>query len=60
MCRPIRRLVSLNVHRYAADSNPLKAINHAAVLTGWGYDEATEQYHWILRNTYGDHWGEQG
>ena len=43
-----------------ADSNPLKAINHAAVLTGWGYDEPTEQYYWILRNTYGDHWGEKG
>lgn len=43
-----------------ADSNPLKAINHAAVLTGWGYDEPTRQYYWILRNTYGDHWGEQG
>ena len=43
-----------------ADSNPLKAINHAAVLTGWGYDESSDQYYWILRNTYGDHWGEDG
>lgn len=43
-----------------ADENPLRAINHAAVLTGWGYDDATDQYYWILRNTYGDHWGESG
>ena len=39
-----------------ADKNPLKAINHAAVLTGWGHDEETGTYYWILRNTYGDHW----
>ena len=43
-----------------ADKNPLKAINHAAVLTGWGHDEETGTYYWILRNTYGDHWGEKG
>ena len=30
------------------------------MLTGWGYDEPTQQYFWILRNTYGDHWGESG
>jgi hypothetical protein len=43
-----------------ADANPLKAINHAAVLTGWGFDDASKQYYWILRNTYGEHWGEKG
>lgn len=43
-----------------ADKNPLKAINHAAVLTGWGHDDKTDTYYWILRNTYGDHWGEKG
>ena len=30
------------------------------MLTGWGYDQPTQQYFWILRNTYGDHWGESG
>ena len=43
-----------------ADADPLRAINHAAVLTGWGHDEATDQYYWILRNTYGENWGEDG
>ena len=43
-----------------AASDPLKAINHAAVLTGWGRDEASGQYFWRLRNTYGDRWGEAG
>ena len=43
-----------------AGADPLKAINHAAVLTGWGKDASTGQYYWILRNTYGDRWGEGG
>ena len=43
-----------------AASDPLKAINHAAVITGWGRDDASGQYYWILRNTYGDGWGEGG
>tara|TARA_B110000977_G_scaffold201880_1_gene299697 strand:+ start:2598 stop:3212 length:615 start_codon:yes stop_codon:yes gene_type:complete len=43
-----------------AESDPLKAINHAAVLTGWGFDDNASQYYWILRNTYGDRWGESG
>jgi len=43
-----------------ASDDPLKAINHAAVLTGWGRDDATGKWYWILRNTYGDQWGEDG
>ena len=43
-----------------ASDDPLRAINHAAVLTGWGKDEATGTWYWILRNTYGEHWGEAG
>ena len=43
-----------------ASDDPLRAINHAAVLTGWGKDEATGKWYWILRNTYGEHWGEGG
>ena len=43
-----------------ASVDPLKAINHAAVLTGWGFDEQSGQHYWILRNTYGDRWGEAG
>ena len=43
-----------------ASDDPLKAINHAAVLTGWGRDDATGKWYWILRNTYGDQWGEAG
>ena len=33
-----------------ADINPLLAINHAAVLVGWGYDKDSNQPYWILKN----------
>ena len=34
-----------------ADINPLLAINHAAVLVGWGYDKDSNQPYWILKNS---------
>lgn len=43
-----------------ASDDPLLAINHAAVLVGWGYDEASKQAYWIMKNSYDDDWGEDG
>ena len=43
-----------------ADINPLLAINHAAVLVGWGYDKDSNQPYWILKNSYDADWGEDG
>lgn len=33
--------------------------NHASVLLGWGTSANSEKY-WILRNTFGPEWGENG
>jgi C1A family cysteine protease len=43
-----------------ASSDPLLAINHAAVLIGWGYDEESSQGYWIMKNSYDTDWGEDG
>jgi len=43
-----------------ADSDPLLAINHAAVLVGWGYDDESKQGYWIMKNSYDSDWGEDG
>lgn len=43
-----------------ASTDPLLAINHAAVLIGWGYDEETDQGYWIMKNSYDTDWGEDG
>jgi cathepsin X len=34
--------------------------NHGVSLVGWGYDEATDTQHWIIRNSWGQYWGELG
>ena len=43
-----------------ASDDPLLAINHAAVLVGWGYDVPSKQPYWIMKNSYDDDWGEDG
>ncbi|MBI9069514.1 MAG: DUF333 domain-containing protein [Salinivirgaceae bacterium] len=36
-----------------------ESINHAVGLVGWGYDDSKGNY-WIMRNSWGAGWGENG
>ena len=36
------------------------ALNHAVVLVGYGTDSGTGLDYWLVKNTWGTKWGEQG
>merc|ERR1711970_1493546 len=44
----------------AYDSECVYNLNHAILVVGYGYDDYSGEYYWLIKNSWADWWGDRG
>jgi len=42
------------------DSDPFGYVDHVISVVGWGFDSLSSSQYWIVRNNWGEYWGNMG
>lgn len=40
--------------------NPFEITNHVVMVAGYGFDSELKQKYWLVKNSWGSEWGENG
>ena len=60
ICGNPYKLYQFHFNLHNCKDSIFQEVNHAVLLIGYGQDETTGEKYWIVKNSWGTTWGEDG